>query len=246
MNIKQFLDSTYLKTSDQSGLTEEQTWQKVKELTQEAIDHGIFAVMIRPEYMSRVRKMIDEAESDVVLGCVISFHEGDLSTEDKLNEAQKALEDGADELDFVINYRQFISGNLQFVADEVLQGNRLVLEAGKTIKWIIETAALNANQIAEITDLIRGVTEKNFPGKESRVFVKTSTGFYDSADGKPIGATIENVKIMLEHAGKLPVKAAGGIRTREEAIAMLDLGIKRIGTSSALAISDGAAAEDSY
>ena len=104
MNIQDYLDSTYLKTSEQSGLSEEETWQKVKSLTQEAIEHSFCAVMIRPKWVKKVSEIIENHQSKVLLGTVISFPEGDMDLGDKLSEAKKALEDGADELDFVINY----------------------------------------------------------------------------------------------------------------------------------------------
>jgi len=245
MHIKDYLDSTYLKTPEQSGLSEKETWNKVKTLTLEAIENGFYAVMIRPNWVKKVRKLLDENKSTVVLGTVISFHEGNADLINKLNEAKQALEDGADELDFVINYNAFTSGNIQGVAEEVKACNALVLEKGKIIKWIIEAAALTDKQIAEISTLIRTVTQENFAGKENQVFIKSSTGFYKTEEGKPNGATKHNIQIMLDHAGKLPVKAAGGVRNYQEAKEMVDLGVKRIGTSSALAIvQNGDSAED--
>ena len=236
MNIKDYLDSTYLKTPEQSGLTEAETWKKVKELTLEAIQNNFFAVMIRPDLVKKVRELLDENKNKVVLGTVISFPEGNSDMEDKLEEAKQAIADGADELDFVINYNAFKSGNTHGVAQEVKACNELVLSQGKVIKWIIEAAALNDKEIAEITSLIRSVTQENFAGQEDQVFVKSSTGFYKTNDGSPNGATKHNIQIMLQNAGKLPVKAAGGVRNHQEAVEMLDLGVKRIGTSSALAI----------
>ena len=92
MNIAQYLDSTYLKTPAQSGLTEEETLQKVKELTQEAIDNKLFAVMIRPDYVKDIRGFIDVQSSNVVLGTVIGFHEGTASIEEKLKEAEQKIQ----------------------------------------------------------------------------------------------------------------------------------------------------------
>ena len=246
MQINQYLDSTYLKTAEQAGISEKETWEKVKKLTQEAIENQIFAVMIRPHYVKDVRKILDEAKSNVKLGTVISFPEGNLSTEDKIAEADTAIENGADELDFVINYHAFLSGNTQGIADEVKACNEFVLSHGKTIKWIIETAALNPEKIAQITSLISNITENNFPEHVQNVFVKSSTGFYETNDGTPNGATTENIKIMLENAGKLPTKAAGGVRTYQEAVEMINLGVKRIGTSSALAIINGNETNEDY
>lgn len=246
MNIKQYLDSTYLKTPEQSGLTEAETWIKVKDLIDEAIEHEIFAVMIRPNLVKKAKKHIEENNAHVVLGTVISFHEGNNSVADKLSEAQKAITDGADELDFVISYEAFKNGNVQSVADEVKACNELVLKERKVIKWIIEAAALNDEEIANITNLIKTVTENNFEGQEENVFVKSSTGFFQTTDGSPNGATEHNIKIMLENAGKLPVKAAGGVRSYEDAIKMVKNGVKRIGTSSALAIANGKETNDGY
>src|SRR5690606_12772416 len=121
MNIAQYLDSTYLKTPLQSGLTEEETLQKDKELAQEAIDNGIFAVMIRPDYVSEIKKYLQERNSGVVVGTVIGFHEGTYTVEQKLAEASKAIEDGADELDFVINYKAYLNGNSDLVKEEFVQ-----------------------------------------------------------------------------------------------------------------------------
>ena len=237
MNIAEYLDSTYLKTPAQSGLSEEETLQKDIALAQEAIDNGIFAVMIRPDYVAAVKKYITEKKSDVVVGTVIGFHEGTNSVEEKMQEAEKAIADGADELDFVINYRAYLKGDPDTVEEEFVKCTALCLQHHKTAKWIIEIAALTEGQIADITRHISGWAEKNFSENElSKIFVKSSTGFYETENGKPNGATFEGIKIMLENAGKLPVKAAGGVRTPDDAEKMISLGVKRIGTSSALAL----------
>jgi deoxyribose-phosphate aldolase len=89
MNIAQYLDSTYLKTPVQAGISNEETLQKDKELTQEAIDNSILAVMIRPDYVSEIKKYIQERNSDVIVGTVIGFHEGTYSIDEKLQKPQK-------------------------------------------------------------------------------------------------------------------------------------------------------------
>lgn len=237
MNIAQYLDSTYLKTPEQSGISHEETLQLDKELTQEAIDNGIFAVMIRPDYVADIKKYIQDKNSNVVVGTVIGFHEGTYSVEEKLAEASKAIEDGADELDFVINYNAYLQGNIDLVKHEFVQCTKLSLEHHKIAKWIIEIAALTDSQIADLTKNISNWAEENFSVNDlTRIFVKSSTGFYKTENGKPNGATFEGVKIMLDNAGKLPVKAAGGVRTPEDAEKMINMGVKRIGTSSALAL----------
>ncbi|RXM40365.1 deoxyribose-phosphate aldolase [Chryseobacterium sp. CH21] len=247
MNIAQYLDSTYLKTPEQSGISHEETLQKDKELAQEAIDKGIFAVMIRPDYVSEVKKYIQEKNSNVAVGTVIGFHEGTYSIEEKLAEASKAIEDGADELDFVINYTAYLQGDIALVKEEFVQCTRLSLEHHKVVKWIIEIAALTKEQIADLTKNISTWAEESFSENDlPKIFVKSSTGFYETTDGKPNGATFEGITIMLNNAGKLPVKAAGGVKTPEDAEKMISMGVKRIGTSSALALIENKSSSEGY
>lgn len=247
MNIENYLDSTYLKTSAQSGLTEEETKAKVYELVDEAIAYGLYEVMIRPEYVAEVREYLNEKGSSVKIGTVIGFHEGTASVESKLAEAKKAIADGVDDLDFVINFEAFKRGEIDLVKEEFLKGSSLGLENGKVVKWIIEIAALTDAQIADITALFAKCAEENFSIEEQKnIFVKSSTGFYKTEGGKPNGATKEGIKIMKAHAGNLPVKAAGGVRTPEEAREMIELGVTRIGTSSALALLGKSEAKGGY
>lgn len=247
MNIAQYLDSTYLKTPEQSGISNEETLQVNKKLTQEAIDNGIFAVMIRPDYVAEIKKYIQERNSNVAVGTVIGFHEGTYSIDEKLAEASKAIEDGADELDFVINYNAYLQGETELVKDEFLQCTKLALDHHKIAKWIIEIAALTDVQIADLTKSISTWAEENFSENDwSSIFVKSSTGFYKTTDGKPNGATFEGIKIMLDNAGQLPVKAAGGVRTLEDAEKMISMGVKRIGTSSALALIKNESSSEGY
>jgi len=247
MNIAHYLDSTYLKTPAQSGLSEEETLQKDIELAQEAIDNGIYAVMIRPDYVSEIKEYLRKKNSEVVVGTVIGFHEGTYTTEEKLAEAEKAIADGADELDFVINYTAYLNGNPDLVREEFIKGTALCMQHGKIAKWIIEIAALTDNQIAEITKNISDWAEANFDESQlPKIFVKSSTGFYETENGKPNGATFEGIRMMLDNAGKLPVKAAGGVKTPQDAEKMISLGVKRIGTSSALALIKNKSSEEGY
>lgn len=246
-DIKKYLDSTYLKTPEQAGLSEEENAQKVKEIIQEAIDEGFYLVMIRPEYVKMARQMIDDVNADVKVGTVIGFPKGTLNYKLKLAEAQQAINDGADELDFVVNYELFKKGEKDLVKKEVFEGSLLAIKNGKIAKWIIEVAALNNKQIAELTQLIRDVVLQTLGiEKAKNVFVKSSTGFYKTENNQPNGATPESIKIMLKYADPLPVKAAGGVRNYEDAIKMIKMGVKRIGTSSAKAISEGGTAYENY
>jgi deoxyribose-phosphate aldolase len=247
MNIKQYLDSTYLKTAQQAGLSESENTAVAQKFIQEAIDGQFKLIMIRPEHVSMAKQRIVEAKSKVMVGTVIDFPTGQSTIDQKLAEAQQAITDGADDLDFVCNYEAFKNGDVALVKDEILKGTQLGLQHHKTVKWIIEVAALNSQQIVQLSALVKNVVMANF--KEDcydQVFVKSSTGFYQTENNLPNGATVDSVIMMLENASPLPVKAAGGVRTYEEAIAMIRLGVKRIGTSSAKAIAERKSASGSY
>lgn len=237
MNITAFLDSTYLKTPAQAGISEEETLSKVYELTDEAIENNFFEVMIRPAYVKEIKDYLISKDSGVKVGTVIGFHEGTAETSAKLSEAQKAIEDGVDELDYVINYEAYKAGKTDLVKEEFVAGTKLAFDNGKVVKWIIEIAALTDEQIVSITRDIRQWAEENFDEDQlPNIFVKSSTGFYPTENGKPNGATFEGIELMIQNAGKLPVKAAGGVKSPEDAQKMIEMGVKRIGTSSALSL----------
>ncbi len=247
MNIKQYLDSTYLKTAEQAGLSEVENKKVVQQFVQEAIDEQFKLIMIRPEMVAFAKEMIVQAKSKVDIGTVIDFPQGQSSLEEKLREANQAVLDGADDLDFVCNYEAFKDGNLALVKEELLECTKLGLEHHKIVKWIIEVAALDHLQIVQLSALIKSIVMSNFKEEfYSSVFVKSSTGFYKTIDNEPNGATIPTIIMMLENACPLPIKAAGGVRTYEEAVEMIKLGVKRIGTSSAKAIANGEVSNKEY
>lgn len=247
MNIKQYLDSTYLKTPDQAGLSLAENTVIVKGFIQEAIEENFKLIMIRPDMVSIANKMIIDANSTVQIGTVIDFPEGKAGLTAKLDEATQAIADGADDLDFVCNYEAFKEGNVDLVKEEILQCTQLGLANNKVVKWIIEVAALTDKQIIQLSALIKNCVITNFKEENfSSVFVKSSTGFYKTENNLPNGATVPTIIMMLENASPLPVKAAGGVRTYEEAVEMIRLGVKRIGTSGAKAIANGAKAEGGY
>jgi len=247
MNIKQYLDSTYLKTPSQAGLTEAENTIAAKEFIQEAIDENFKLIMIRPDIVPLANKMITEANSPVQIGTVIDFPEGKGGLEAKLTEASQAIQDGADDLDFVCNYEAFKAGNVDLVKNEILKCTQLGLANNKVVKWIIEVAALTDKQIIQLSALIKNLVITHFKEENyASVFVKSSTGFYKTENNLPNGATVPAIILMLENANPLPVKAAGGVRTYEEAVEMIRLGVKRIGTSGAKAIANGQKAEGGY
>ena len=247
MDVKHYLDSTYLKTAEQANLSEEKNTEVVAGFVQEAITHNFKLIMIRPDKVTLAKEMIQNANSKVTIGTVIDFPNGDGSLEGKLEEAKLAIQNGADDLDFVVDYKAFQNEEFDKVKKQVLEGTKLGLQHHKIVKWIIEVAALNDHQIIQLSALIKNVIMDHF--KESdyeKVFVKSSTGFYKTPEGVPNGATIHTIKLMLENSFPLSVKAAGGVRTYQEAVAMIELGVKRIGTSAAKAIANGEVSTNDY
>ena len=240
LDLSSYMDSTYLKTPEQAGIGEEETDVIVFDTLQDAINHNMKLVMIRPEYVESARKFIDDKGADVLVGTVIGFPNGDTGQGAKMDEAIKAIKDGVDELDFVVDYKAFKNGDLDTVMKEVSEGTAIGIADGKVVKWIIESAALTGEQIAELTRLISKIVIETVGVEKARnVFVKTSTGFFKPEDGSPGGATIDAVSIMSQNAGPLKVKASGGIYSREDANRMIDAGATRLGTSTALDILKG-------
>lgn len=247
MNIKQYLDSTYLKTASQAGLSEAENSAVVKNAISEAIAENFKLIMIRPEYVSLAKEMILNSNSALLVGTVIDFPEGKSDIETKIKEANEAIENGADDLDFVCNYEAFKNGNFTLVKQEILFATQIGLAHNKTVKWIIEVAALTDKEIIQLSALIKNVVISNFKEENyASVFVKSSTGFFKTENDLPNGATIPTIIMMLENASPLSVKAAGGVRTYNEAIEMIRLGVKRIGTSAAKVIANGGNTPNQY
>ena len=193
------------------------------------------------------RKFIDEKGANVLVGTVIGFPNGDNSHAEKMDEAIKAIEDGVDELDFVVDYKAFKNGDLDKVKKEVSEGTVIGIDKGKSVKWIIESAALTSEEIAELTRLISEIViETVGVEKATNVFVKTSTGFFTPEDGSPGGATIDAVSIMSQNAGPLKVKASGGIYSKDDVLNMVNAGASRIGTSAAKEIMLGKETNKDY
>ena len=244
--LGKYMDSTYLKTPEQAGIGKEETDVIIFDTIKDAIEHNMKLVMIRPEYVKTAREFIDSEGGNVLVGTVIDFPNGNSSVGEKVDEATKAIEDGVDELDYVIDYQAFKDGNIEKVQEEVLKGTSVGLDGGTKVKWIIESAALTKSEIAAITELIRNIVVETFGEKASDIFVKTSTGFFTPEDGSPGGATIDAVSIMSQNAGPLKVKASGGIYSKDDVLNMVNAGASRIGKSAAKEIMLGKETNKDY
>jgi deoxyribose-phosphate aldolase len=243
----QYMDSTYLKTPEQAGIGEEETDVIIFDTIKDAIEHNMKLVMIRPEYVETARQLIDSKGANLLVGTVIGFPYGNESHAEKMDEALEAIENGVDELDFVIDYRAFLRGNRDKVMKEVAEGTAIGINKGKVVKWIIESAALSEEEISDLTSLIRDIVIESVGEQQAKnVFVKTSTGFFTPEGGGPGGATEEAVSIMSQNAGPLQVKASGGIYSKDDLDRMVGAGASRIGTSAAKEIMLGQKTNKDY
>jgi len=202
------------------------TQKDITKLCQEAIKYGFAAVCVNPGYVSLSGKLL--YGSSVKVCTVIGFPLGATTSAVKSFEARNAIENGADEIDMVINIGALKDKRYLLVLEDI----KAVREStkGKVLKVIIETVYLTRDEKIKACQL----------SKEAGAdFVKTSTGFGVSgaANGSPVGATVEDVKLMRATVGPdMGIKASGGIRSRETAVSMIEAGATRIGTSAAVAI----------
>lgn len=231
--IQDYLDATYLKVPMKNEKAIQEDSALLNDLLNDARVERYKCVMIRPWHVAEAKQYFLKNKCKVLVGTVIDFPFGNSGLEIKLKEAAEAINNGADELDFVIDYTAFKNGIINDVENEVMVCTELGLKHQKVVKWIIETAALNDTEIIKITTLIKRVIIRNFKETDyQKVFVKTSTGFYQTEGGIPNGATPHVVTLILENATPLNVKASGGVRTYNDAVFYLSLGVTRIGTSS--------------
>ncbi|MBT8171312.1 deoxyribose-phosphate aldolase [Candidatus Bathyarchaeota archaeon] len=212
-NLARLIDHTILKPNSNI--------KDIERFCQEAIENKFWSVCINPDYVSLASKLV--ANSNVRVSSVVGFPFGANTSEVKLHEAKKAIEDGANEIDMVMNLGAFKSGNYENVKGEIEEIIDVAKNYGNIItKVIIETGFLNFKEKIVACKLVV---------KSGADFVKTSTGFNTQ------GATIKDVKLLRKIAGaSFGVKASGGIRTYDQALKMVEAGANRIGTSSGVQI----------
>ena len=227
-NVNLYLDATYLKTADEAGVSEIVNKEHVVSVIEEAVKSSYSCVMIRPKYVSLAKKIIQSHNSNLKIGTVIDFPLGNADTLTKVEQSKKALIEGAYDIDYVCDYNAFKRGSFDKFDKDILEGTKIVLENNGLVKWIIETGALSRKEIKDISKRITDIIEKKFPKKSSKVFIKTSTGYYGG-----YGATIKDVKLIKSVCRSLKIKASGGISNLKECINMIEAGANKIGTSKA-------------
>ena len=214
--LARYIDHTFLKQTA--------TRQQIIKLCKDALQHRFAAVCVPPSYVELAKDMCDS--KGIKVATVIGFPMGYSHTEAKAAEIELAIGNGADELDVVMNLGDLLNGNLEYVFNEISYLTQLCHERNAIIKVIIESGILTEQQIKMACQVCADAEVD---------FVKTSTGFAES------GATVDALKLMRKILPKsISIKASGGIKNYEQAVAFIEAGASRIGTSAALEIIDNA------
>ena len=208
MKINQYIDHTVLKA--------DATFDDIKKLVDEAVENDFYSVCVNSSFI----KFIRDYNKEIRIASVVGFPLGAMAKEAKVFEAKSAIEDGACEIDMVINIGRLKSKDYDYVEDEIRQIKEAI--GDNVLKVIIETCLLTDEEKVKACEL---------SVKAGADFVKTSTGFSTG------GAKVSDGKLMADTVGdKAKVKASGGIHTREEALSFIEAGASRIGASKSIEI----------
>ena len=206
MKLSKYIDHTLLKADALE--------KDIVKLCEEAKEYDFKSVCINPSYIPLAKKEL--ADSDVLVCTVVGFPLGQMSTQAKVFETKDAIEKGADEIDMVLNIAKLKDGDLNYVTKEIKALKDVLKD--HVLKVIIEACLLSDDEKKAACECIL---------EAGADFVKTSTGFSTG------GATFEDVALLKSCVGdKCQVKAAGGVRSHEDFLKMIELGADRIGTSS--------------
>ena len=210
MGLNKYIDHTILKATASNA--------DVQKLCEEAIEHEFYSVCVNGCYVVDAKHLLQG--TDVKIAAVVGFPLGAMTTAAKIFEAKEAVENGASEIDMVINVAKLKDGEFEYVENEIRQIKEAI--GDNVLKVIIETCYLTDEEKVKACEL-------SLAAKAD--FVKTSTGFGTD------GATYEDVKLMKSVVGdNAKVKASGGVRDKETAQKYIDLGAERLGTSSGIDI----------
>ena len=213
MELNKYIEHTLLK-QDAAGADFEK-------LFREARENKFFGVCVNPAYVKRAKDALQG--TDVKIVTVVGFPLGANKTEIKAAETAEAIKDGADEIDMVINVTALKDKDYDYIVNEVAALKKVC--GAHNLKVIIETDLLSKDEIVKACELcVKGGAD----------FVKTSTGYVKNG----VGAKVEDVKLMYETVSPhgLRVKASGGIKTKDAAVALVEAGAARLGTSSGVQI----------
>lgn len=215
-------DTEILSHVDHTLLRADATWEEIKTLCDDAINSHTASVCINPTFVKKAAQYLDKR---IKVCTVIGFPLGACTTAAKVAEAIDAVNNGADELDMVINIGALKDGEYDAVQEDIAQVKKAV--GSKVLKVIIEACLLTNEQKAKMCELVCAAKAD---------YIKTSTGFSSG------GATFDDIALFAKECqGKCKIKAAGGIRTKEDMEKFIALGADRLGTSSAIKILKGSA-----
>ena len=189
--------------------------KEVAVLCEEAMKHNFFGVCVPPYFVKTAAHLLKDSAVKIVT--VVGFPLGYNTTPAKVEEVRKAIDEGVDEIDMVLNIAALKNGDFNFVLNDIQSVATLVQLKSKKLKVIIETALLTQEEKLKACEICTEVDVD---------FVKTSTGFAKS------GATVEDIKFLRANLpSKIKIKASGGIKTKEQARELVKAGADRIGTS---------------
>jgi len=230
MSNRAITKAAVAKMMDQAVLKPAMTDDDIRRNAAMCAARGIGDLCVRPTDAALAAALLEEAGTTVAV--VVGFPHGASRSEVKALEAKLAIEDGADELDMVMNIGKFLSGEYEYVKRDIAAVVAEAKPKGVLVKVILETALLTLEQVAKACELAI---------EAGADFVKTSTGFNGD------GATPEAVEVMLKTcAGRAKVKPSGGIRDWDTALRFVRMGADRLGVGSADKILDGAPAAEGY
>jgi len=217
-------------TIDHAVLKPETTDRELAANARMCIENEVFSMCVKPCDIKAAKELLKK--SNVKVSCVLSFPHGADTTPVKAFQAQQAIADGADEIDMVMNIGKFLSGDYEYVIDDIKTVVDVAHSHGVLVKVIQESGYLTLEQVARACEISY---------EAGADFVKTSTGF---GPGK---ATPEIIDVMIKTVGdRMMVKPSGGIRTWDDAVAFLQQGAHRLGVGSTEAVLNGAKAEGNY
>lgn len=208
MKMNQRIEHTILKPDTMES--------DIKKLCEEAIEHGFFGVCVPPYFVKLASIILKDSSIKIVT--VAGFPLGYNTTPAKVEEARKAMDEGAHEIDMVMNIAALKNNDLNFVQNDIQSVATLVQLKGCKLKVIIETALLSNDEKVKACEIC---------AKVGVDFVKTSTGFASS------GAKLKDIELMRKNLpANIKIKASGGIKTKEQAKDLVKAGADRLGTSS--------------
>lgn len=209
---------------DHTILKPDCTLEDIKGVCEEAKTHGFFSVCIPPFYVKDAAQLLEG--TSVKVGTVVGFPMGYASTPAKVEEIKRAIDDGADEVDAVVNICAVKSGNWNYVRNDIESMTRIAHLRGKHIKVILETGLMN---LEELERLCKICTDSEVD------FVKTSTGILAA------GANVDIVSwLRSQLPASIKIKASGGVRSYQDAVSLVEAGADRLGSSASVQIVQGA------